>query len=116
MGVVQGNSVVSIRSKEDMMDVWKDIRKGTKVVLWCDGLRAAKRKRQTPQMDEEDSDEEGGICIKPKRAKKMEEREDKVHVPQCSSVYGVKWLLGKCTPVCIHSQKEGPVWYNCGFD
>ena len=78
VGVVQGNSVVSIRSKEDMMDVWKDIRKGTKVVLWCDGLRATKRKRQTPQMDEEDSDEEGGICIKPKRAK-MEERENKVH-------------------------------------
>ena len=42
------------------MDVWKDIKRGSKVVIWCDGLKDYSQKRkqnQAPQTDE-DSDEE----------------------------------------------------------
>ena len=79
VGVFQGTNIVSIRSKEDMMDVCKDMKKGDKIVLWCDGLRTLKRKRrETPQTDEDDSDE-SRTSLKTKRAKKAEEREDKVH-------------------------------------
>ena len=31
VGVIQGTNVVSIRSLEDMMDVWKDVKKGSLV-------------------------------------------------------------------------------------
>jgi len=57
------------------MDVWKDIKRGSKVVIWCDGLKDYSQKRkqiQTPQTDE-DSDEErldGGTTPKTKKAKK----------------------------------------------
>ena len=36
--VSAGGSVVSIRNPVDLAEVWVDIRKGKKVVLWCDGL------------------------------------------------------------------------------
>ena len=83
VGVYHGNNIVSIRSKEDVMDVWKDIKDGVKVILWCDGLRAHKGKRnKTPLTDDDDSDGERaqtGPKYKKKKLKKTEEREDKVH-------------------------------------
>ena len=27
-------------SMDDVMDIWKDVNKGTKVILWCNGLRS----------------------------------------------------------------------------
>lgn len=75
VGVVQGSNVVSIRTKEDLMDVWNDIKKGNKVILWCDGLRP---KRPKLKSQTEDSDEED-IKLKRKTSKKAEEREEKVH-------------------------------------
>ena len=35
----QSNTIVSIRSPQDVMEVWSDVKKGNKVVLWCDGLK-----------------------------------------------------------------------------
>ena len=82
VGVVEGSNIVSIHSREDMMDVWNDIKKGTKKILWCDGLRSTRHKRKQPSQpshtDEDDSDEDFENP-KAKRAKKMEERENKVH-------------------------------------
>lgn len=76
VGVVRGNSVVLVRNREDVMDVWKDIKRSSKVVIWCDGLKdySQKRKRnQTPQTDK-DSDEErldgGTTSNKEKRRKR----------------------------------------------
>ena len=34
-----GGSVISIRNPVDLAEVWADICKGYKVVLWCDGLK-----------------------------------------------------------------------------
>jgi len=54
VGVVRGNSVVLVRNQEDIMDVWKDTKRGSKVDIWCDGLKdySQKHKRnQTPQTD-----------------------------------------------------------------
>ena len=39
VGYLQGSNGISMRSKEDLVDVWGSIEKGTKVILWCDGLR-----------------------------------------------------------------------------
>ena len=72
VGVIQ-----SIRTRDDMIDVWKDVKK---VVLWCNGLRPSSRKRKrSPQNEDSDSDEEREPITKAKRSKKAEEREDKVH-------------------------------------
>ena len=39
IGFVNGSSVIRIRNKEDLSDVWSALRKpGNKMTLWCDGL------------------------------------------------------------------------------
>ena len=76
VGVLQGTNVVSIRNVEDMKDVWSDIKKGIKVVLWCDGLKMSKRKRKPVSGD--DSDDDFELTPKTKRAKKVEEHEDAI--------------------------------------
>ena len=45
VGVMQGTSVVNIRSQEDLKDWWVEARKGGKVVLWCDALKEAPAKK-----------------------------------------------------------------------
>ena len=95
VGVIQGSNVVSIRTRDDMIDVWKDVKKGVKVVLWCNGLRPSicKRKR-SPQNEDSDSDEEREPITKAKRSKKAEEREDKVHdiLKQLKEKHGKSFL------------------------
>ncbi len=39
IGVVRGNTVVSIRSERDILEVFNDLKCGVKITLWCDGLR-----------------------------------------------------------------------------
>ena len=60
IGFVNGSSVIRIRNKEDLSDVWAALRKpGNKMTLWCDGLverRANSRKRV--QGEDVDSDRE----------------------------------------------------------
>ena len=36
MGYVQGNSVIRVRSKEDLFEMWTEVKK-SKGSLWCDG-------------------------------------------------------------------------------
>ena len=40
VGYYQGTTVVSIRSSQDLSDIWQGLKNGSKIVLWCDGLRA----------------------------------------------------------------------------
>ena len=35
--------LISIRNPVDLADIWADIKKGNKVVLWCDGLKVKHR-------------------------------------------------------------------------
>ncbi len=39
VGYYQGSTVVSIRSAQDLKEIWQEVKKGVKVILWCDGLR-----------------------------------------------------------------------------
>ena len=39
VGYYQASTVVSIRSPQDVMEIWNDVRKGVNVILWCDGLK-----------------------------------------------------------------------------
>jgi len=39
VGFVSGSSVVRIRNRKNLLDVWSELRKpGNKITLWCDGL------------------------------------------------------------------------------
>lgn len=76
VGYLQGNTVVSIRSREDLLEVWANIKKGDSVTLWCNGLNKSSHKRARSEYCSGSEDEQE-VC-KTKKRKKDEEREDKV--------------------------------------
>ena len=56
VGYISGSNCISIRNKEDVVEVWNNIRKGASIILWCDGLRnRASNKRQLSSNDDDDA-------------------------------------------------------------
>ena len=59
VGFVSGTSVISIRNAADISELWSEILKGNKIVLWCDGLKldssdgdsASAKKRKRIEVD-----------------------------------------------------------------
>ena len=45
VGYQSGSNMVYIRSSQDLVDIWTEIAKGQKHILWCDGLRELKIRR-----------------------------------------------------------------------
>ena len=39
IGYLQGTNFVTVRNAEDLAEVWMNIKKGTNVILGCDGLK-----------------------------------------------------------------------------
>ena len=58
VGIVSGSSVISIRTKADLNDFWRDVRSGRKVMLWCDGLKTASSKKKSKKRKADASDQE----------------------------------------------------------
>ena len=77
VGFISGTNVVSVRSEEDLAEIWSNQLKGDRIVLWCDGLACSgpvhKRKKITGS-DSDDSD----AAPNPKLKKKTRDREDRV--------------------------------------
>ena len=43
-----GEKVICIRSAEDLLEVWKEIKaQGDKMQLWCEGLKTSQLEEQT---------------------------------------------------------------------
>ena len=77
-----------------------------KIVLWCDGLRTLKRKRrEIPQTDEDDSDDESRASLKEQK-RQDKEQSMVVCLVQCNSAYGVKWWLVKYVHVMYTFQGD----------
>ena len=73
VGYVSGTNIVSIRSGEDLMEIWSCLLKGEKIVLWCDGLSSGgSRKRKTTDSDSDECES------RPSAKKKTHDREDRV--------------------------------------
>ena len=72
---LQGSSVVSIRSREDLLEIWAGLQKGGNTILWCNGLRKASKRTQ---LDFSSGDEPEEASKSVKRKKKEEEKEDRV--------------------------------------
>ena len=79
VGYLQSNSVVTLRSSEDMQEIRSSFSKGTKVTLCCDVLRgsSSKSSRRTKQQrsDDYENDNSETECStkKTKKEKKDEE-------------------------------------------
>ena len=39
IGYLQGSNTITLRNKEDIVEVWANIKKGKNIMLWCDGLK-----------------------------------------------------------------------------
>ena len=81
VGYIQGSNVIRVRSKEDLSEMWSEIKKSKNTCVWCDGLmevssKKSGRKRKTPISDGEDSDE--GSSSKPKPKNKHADVDEKV--------------------------------------
>ena len=81
IGYIQGSHTVTIRSKEDLLEVWSNIKKGSNIVLWCDGLKKKSTSKTPMSSDSSEDDDEEEIQEtakkKRKRAKNTEEEEPK---------------------------------------
>ena len=82
VGYYDGSTVVSIRSAQDLGEIWSDLKRGSKVILWCDGLREFKtsssRKRKRLQSSESESEDESRCKSGKKKSSVSSERESKV--------------------------------------
>ena len=69
---MNGNSVISIQNQEDLSEIWIDLCKGKKVMLWCGSLNVdsvASKRKQSPGLDGNETDEES--CEPEKTASKI---------------------------------------------
>ena len=76
----RGEKVVSIRSAEDLLEVWKEIRaQGDKMQLWCDGLKSAQCQEQTRKKRKRvNSDDDESEDDHPKKKSTREQRDEKL--------------------------------------
>ena len=80
VGYLQGNSVVTLRSSEDMQEIWSSLSEETKITLWCDGLcgpssSKSSRKRKQERSDDSENNFSGTECST-KKTKEEEKDED----------------------------------------
>jgi hypothetical protein len=79
VGYFQNYSVVTLRSPEDIQEIWSSLSKGTnftKVTLWCDGSSSRSSRKRKKQDDSED-DDSGAECSSKSRKKTKDEEKDK---------------------------------------
>ena len=99
IGYIHSNKIISLRSKEDVIELMSCVQKNDKILLWCNGLRKIvsekrnPRKRKSKSVDNSDSD---SCDDTPSTKVRKETRDDKV----------------KC---CIEELKEkhGQTTYTC---
>ena len=81
VGYYQASTIVSIRSPQDVREIWSDVKRGVKHVLWCDGLKerntvlSKTRKRSKKKDSESDSDEDVVETVTNKKKKQTRKDE-----------------------------------------
>ena len=89
VGYIQGTNVIRIRSKEDLLETWAEIRKSKNTSLWCDGLiessTSSKRKRKLV-LEDEDEDEQ------PRKKRNTDEKVQEV-VNDLKNKHGSKYSV-----------------------
>ena len=72
VGYIEGNTVVSLRTTQDILEVWSSINQGKKVMMWCDGLKEDVTQKSTRKRKNRSEDDISGF-----NAKKSKEEKDK---------------------------------------
>ena len=80
VGYVQGASVIRVRSKQDIKEMWPEIIKG-KIMLWCDGLKGNKTsaprvKRKLSEFDSEELDDDDPFFCSAKKKRQPAARKE----------------------------------------
>ena len=103
--------MITIRSREDVADVWQELRKpSNKIQLWCDGLigtkpKASRRKRRRIEQLDSDSDDDCRRSNKQaKNTTAVQEREEKVQ----ESLDALKKKYG-----ASYTQMQYSIWAKC---
>ena len=112
VGYVQGpgDRVVTIRTEEDLADVWREMRTpNSKIQLWCDGLRSGntknkKRRRQEQSDSESETDSQPRRQTKKEKKSAQQEREERVE----ESLDALKKKYG-----AEYTQMQYRIWAEC---
>ena len=58
IGYIQRSHTVTIRSKEDLLEVWSNMKKVSNIILWCDGLKSTSESKKGATSSGSSEDEE----------------------------------------------------------
>ena len=112
VGYMNRNNCVSIRNKEDLVEVWSIILKGMSVVLWCDGLRSGGAKRKFIR-DEEASVAKRSQVDKQERVQEVVDGLKKQHGDKYTTMQYQLWgemIVGGCNR-CFIDIDVCAVWW-----
>ena len=103
VGYLQGSNIVSIRTKEDLLEIWASFQKGVSTILWCDGLKKACQKRpRHGDFSSGDESDDFPLSKVAKKRKKDEEKEDRVE----ATIKNLKEKNG----VSTYTQMQYRIW------
>ena len=83
VGYYQASTIVSIRSPQDVREIWSDVKRGVKHVLWCDGLKesttvASKTRKRSKKKDSESDSDEDVVETVTNKKKKQSRKDEKL--------------------------------------
>ena len=85
MGYIDGSAAVTMRTTEDVIEVWINILKGQKVNLWCDGLKSKNPSSGKGTLFEQSNEDEA--LQENERSHKKRKVEDKEHQSKVDEVF-----------------------------
>ena len=93
VGYIQGANVVRIRSKDDLSEMWAELKLKNNVSMWCDGLVSSKkssRKKRKLSMSDDESDDEPLLPKPRKKRASIEERVQEL-IDKLQKIHGSKF-------------------------
>ena len=99
VGFMQNNSAVTIRSSEDLSDIWSQMLKGKSIMLWCDGMISKENGRRRPDDDFDDD-------ITDQQQTKKRKRKDTIREDQVEEI--IQSLKAKHN--AAYTQMQYRVW------
>ena len=100
VGYYQASTIVSIRSPQDVREIWNDVKRGVKHVLWCDGLKESNtvpsktRKRSKKKKDSESDSDEDVVETVTNKKKKQSCKDEKLEevVTDLKELHGQQYI------------------------
>ena len=78
LGYLQGNTVVNIRSRADLEEIWEGLKKGLNITFWCDGLQVEQQSSSRKRPVSVDSHDAQGSKKRKQKKDDTSTKDDKV--------------------------------------